>query len=153
MDQRTYEINRLSCLNGLLCETNKILTECLRIGLPTTNMGLSHSPFVPNVFGVPQMDPRFVDYPGFSHSGYDYRGGYPFGYNTPSISGWPTSPSTIAPTHVDPFVRERVGFSHTPTTPWTVSPYTAEIERQRFQALLARQQYEAMAGGWRPFGI
>jgi hypothetical protein len=150
MDQRTYEINRLNCLNELLCETINCLARAQRIGLPTTGVGLSHSQFVPNFFGVPTMDPRsVVDYPGFSHSGVDYSRVYPFGYNT----NWPTGPSTMAPTHVDPFLRERVGFSHTPTTPWQISPYTAEIERQRLQALLARQQYEAMASGWRPFGI
>jgi hypothetical protein len=160
MDQKSFEISRLNLLNECLCETIAVLARAQRIGSPVTGMGLSHSPFVPNVFGVPTMDPRSVaEYPGFSHSGYNYGSVYPLGYNAP-ISGWPTQYTGLPQTHVDPFLRERVGFgglSHTsvPTTPWAISPYTAEIERQRLQALFARQQYEAMAAtGWRtPFGI
>lgn len=154
-----FEINRLSQLNECLCATIDILTRAQRIGLPSTGMGLTHSPFVPNLFGVPTMDPRqVVDYAGFSHSPYNYANGYPFGYNAHAVTGWPTGqtalPQTfVDPYRVDPFLRERVGLSHTPTTPWNVTPYAAEIERQRLQALLARQQYEAMATGWRPFGI
>ncbi|MBK9266438.1 MAG: hypothetical protein IPM54_42455 [Polyangiaceae bacterium] len=154
MDLKTNEIYRLNCLNECLCETISVLARAQRIGLPSTGMGLSHTPFVTSPFGVgvPTVDPRsVVEYPGFSHSGYDYRGMYPFGYNT--IPGWQSTPGAIPQTFVDPFNRERVGFSHTPTTPWQISPYAAEIERQRLQALLARQQYEAMVGGWRPFGI
>ena len=158
MDQKSFEINRLNLLNECLCQTIEVLARAQRIGSPTGAMGLSHTPFVPNLFGVPQMDPRaVVDYPGFSHSGYNYGGGYPFGYNPPSIANWPTG-YTGPQTYVDPFNRERVGvggFSHTglPNTAWTISPYAAEFERQRLQALYARQQYEAMATGWRPFGI
>jgi hypothetical protein len=159
MDQRSFEINRLNQLNECLCETISVLARAQRIGMPTTGMGLSHSPFVPNVFGVPTMDPRaVVDYPGFNHSGYNYGNPYGFGYNAQPISGWPTAYAGLPQTHVDPFLRERVGFgglSHTTpqNTAWTISPYAAEIERQRIQALFAaRQQYEAMATGWRPFG-
>ncbi len=149
MDQKSFEISRLNLLNECLCQTIEVLARAQRIG--TTGMGLSHSPFVPNLFGVPTMDPRsVVEYPGFNHSGYNYGNVYPFGYNA-QYTGLPQ-------THVDPFLRERVGLgglSHTslPNTQWTISPYTAEIERQRLQALFARQQYEAMATGWRPFGI
>lgn len=155
MDQKSFEINRLQLLNECLCETINALTRAQRIGSPSTGMGLSHSPFVPNYFGVPTMDARtVVEYPGFSHSPYNYGNLYPYGYNAHTIAGW-TSPATLPQTHVDPFLRERVGFSHTglPNTTWPVSPYAAEIERQRLQALFARQQYEAMATGWRPFGI
>jgi len=154
MDQKTYELNRLNCLNECLCETVSMLARAQRIGLPAT--GLAHTPFASNIFGLPTMDPRSVaEYPGFSHSGYDYRNVVPFAYGTHAIAGWPAGPSTIPQTFVDPFVRERVGFTHTglPTTSWTISPYAAEIERQRIQALLARQQYKAMASGWRPYGI
>jgi hypothetical protein len=63
-------------------------------------MGLSHSPFVPNVFGVPAMDPRTVEYPGFSHSPYNYGNVYPFGYNAQSIPGWPTQYAGLPQTHV-----------------------------------------------------
>ncbi len=159
MDQKSFEINRLNLLNECLCQTIEVLARAQRIGSPTTAMGLSHSPFVPNVFGVPTMDPRAVpDYPGFSHSGYNYGNPYPFGFNTPGIAGWPAGYTGLPQTHVDPFLRERVGLnglSHTglPNTSWNISPYTAEIERQRLQALYARQQYEAMATGWRPFGV
>jgi len=159
MDQKSFEINRLNLLNECLCETIGVLARAQRIGLPTSGMGLSHSPFVPNVFGVPTMDPRaVVDYPGFNHSGYNYGTPYPFGYNAQAISGWPTAYAGQPQTFVDPFLRDRVGLgglSHTtpPNTSWTISPYAAEIERQRLQTLLARQQYEAMATGWRPFGI
>jgi hypothetical protein len=159
MDQKSFEISRLNLLNECLCETIAVIARAQRIGSPVTGMGLSHSQFVPNLFGVPTMDPRsVVDYPGFSHSGYNYGNGYPFGYNAP-VAGWPAQYTGLPQTHVDPFLRERVGLgglSHTslPTTPWAISPYTVEIERQRLQALLARQQYEAMATGWRtPFGI
>ncbi|HMY15825.1 MAG TPA: hypothetical protein PKA58_05830 [Polyangium sp.] len=154
MDQKSFEINRLNVLNECLCETIAILARAQRIGMPSTNAGLSHTPFTPNFFGVPAMDPRsFVDYSGLSHSPYNYGGVYPY-YNAHNLAGW-TNTSALPQTHVDPFLRDRVGFSHTglPNTGWTFSPYAAEIERQRFQALLARQQYEAMAGGWRPFGI
>jgi hypothetical protein len=153
MDQKSFEIGRLNVLNECLCETIAVLARAQRIGLPATGMGLSHSQFVPNVFGVPTMDPRsMVEYPGFSHSGYNYGNVYPFGYNA-AIAGWPTA-TGLPQTFVDPFLRERVGLSHTTNTPWTITPYAAEIERQRLQALLARQQYEAMATGWRtPFGI
>lgn len=153
---KSFEINRLNLLNECLCQTIEVLARAQRIG--TTGMGLSHSPFVPNVFGVPAMDPRTVEYPGFSHSAYNYANVYPFGYNAQAIAGWPTQYTGLPQTHVDPFLRERVGLgglSHTtlPNTQWTISPYTNEIERQRLQALFARQQYEAMATGWRPFGI
>jgi hypothetical protein len=156
MDQKSFEINRLNLLNECLCQTIEVLARAQRIG--TTGMGLSHSPFVPNVFGVPGMDPRTVEYPGFAHSPYNYGNVYPFGYNAQSIPGWPAQYTGVPQTHVDPFNRDRVGpggFSHTtlPNTQWAISPYTAEIERQRLQALYARQQYEAMATGWRPFGI
>jgi len=156
MDHKSFEINRLNLLNECLCETIGILARAQRIGLPSTGAGLTHSPFTPNVFGVPTMDPRaMVEYPGFSHSPYNYGNVYPFGYNynAQPVAGWPAGQTALPQTFVDPFVRERVGFSHTPTTPWTITPYAAEIERQRLQALLARQQYEAMATGWRPFGI
>lgn len=157
MDQKSFEISRLNLLNECLCQTIEVLARAQRIGSPTGGMGLSHTPFVPNLFGVPTMDPRaVVDYPGFSHSGYNY-GGYPFGYNTPAIANWPAGYTGLPQTYVDPFNRERVGLgglSHTsfPNTGWAISPYTAEIERQRLQALFARQQYEAMAT-WRPFGV
>jgi hypothetical protein len=160
MDQKSFEINRLNLLNECLCETIAVLARAQRIGLPTTGMGLTHSPFVPNLFGVPTMDPRsVVEYPGFNHSGYNYGNMYPFGYNAHSIAGWPAQYTGVPQTHIDPFLRERVGvngLSHTasvPNTAWTISPYAAEIERQRLQALFARQQYEAMATGWRPFGV
>jgi hypothetical protein len=159
MDQKSFEINRLNLLNECLCQTIEVLARAQRIGSPTGAMGLSHSPFVPNLFGVPTMDPRAaVDYPGFAHSGYNYGNAYPFGYNAAPIAGWPAQYTGAPQTHVDPFLRERVGLgglSHTslPNTPWAVSPYAAEIERQRIQALYARQQYEALATGWRPFGI
>lgn len=152
MDQKAFEISRLCQLNECLCATIDILTRAQRIGLPSTGVGLSHSPFTPSLFGVPTMDPRnVVDYSGFSHSPYNYGNVYPFGYNAQPVAAWPTQQAL--PLSVDPFVSQRVGFSHTPATPWTVTPYAAEIERQRLQALLARQQYEAMATAWRPFGI
>jgi hypothetical protein len=153
MDHKSFEINRLNLLNECLCETIAVLARAQRIGLPSTGMGLSHAPFVQTPFGVPAMDPRAVEYPGFQHSPYNYNYGnvYPFGYTQPLV-GWPT-PTAIPQTHVDPFVRDRVGFSHTPNTQWNISPYAAEIERQRLQAYIARQQYEAMATGWRPFGV
>lgn len=155
MDQKSFEINRLNLLNECLCETIAVLARAQRIGLPFAGMGLSHTPFTPNFFGVPAMDPRSsVEYPGFSHSPYNYGTGYPYGYNGQTLAGW-TAQGAVPQTHVDPFLRDRVGFSHTglPTTSWTISPYAAEIERQRLQALIARQQYEAMAASWRPFGI
>jgi hypothetical protein len=158
MDQKSFELNRLQLLNECLCETIGALTRAQRIGLPSTGMGLSHTPFVPNFFGMPTMDPRLdprsvVDYSGLSHTPYNYPGVLPYGYNAHSFAGW-TSPTALPQTHVDPFRSERVGFSHTglPNTSWPISQYAAEIERQRIQALLARQQYEAMAT-WRPFGI
>jgi len=150
MNHQAFELNRLNMLNECLCETIAVLARAQRIGLPATGVGLSHSPFVQNPF-VPTMDPRTVEYPGFNHSPYNYGNVYPFGY-TQQLAGWPTN-TTIPQTFVDPFIRERVGLSHTPNTQWAVSPYAAEIERQRLQAYLARQQYEAMATGWRPFGI
>ena len=156
MDQKSFEINRLNLLNECLCETIAVLARAQRIGLPSTAMGLNHTPFVPNFFGMPAMDPRsVVDYSGFQHSPYTYGGVYPYGYNAHSLGNWPTATTGVPQTFVDPFIRERVGLSHTslPNTTWTISPYTAEIERQRLQALLARQQYEAMATGWRPFGV
>lgn len=152
MDQKSFEINRLNVLNECLCETIAILARAQRIGMPSTGAGLSHTPFTPNYFGVPTVDPRtLADYSGFSHSPYNYGGVYPY-YNAHNLASW-TNPTATPQTHVDPFLRDRVGFSHTglPNTPWTLSPYAAEIERQRL--LLARQQYEAMANGWRPFGI
>ena len=153
MDHKSFEINRLNLLNECLCATIENLARAQRIGLPVAGMGLSHTPFVQNPFAVPAMDPRTVEYPGFQHSPYNYNYGnvYPFGYTQP-LAGWPAA-NAIPQTFVDPFVRERVGFSHTPNTQWTISPYAAEIERQRLQAYLARQQYEAMATGWRPFGV
>jgi len=160
MDQKSFEISRLNQLNECLCETIAVLARAQRIGLPTSGMGLTHSPFVPNLFGVPAMDPRStVDYPGFTHSAYNYGNVYPFGYNAHPVAGWPNVYNGVPQTHVDPFIRERSGlggFSHSamPNAAWNISPYAAEIERQRLQALYARQQYEAMATGWRtPFGV
>ena len=150
MNHQAFEINRLNLLNECLCETIAVLARAQRIGLQSTGVGLSHSPFAQNPF-VPAMDPRAVEYPGFSHSPYNYGNVYPFGY-TQQVAGWPAG-NTMPQTFVDPFLRERVGLSHTPNPQWTITPYAAEIERQRLQAYLARQQYEAMATGWRPFGI
>jgi len=155
MDQKSFEINRLNLLNECLCQTIEVLARAQRIGSPFTGMGLAHTPFTPNFFGVPAMDPRAaVEYPGLSHSPYNYGTGYPYGYNGHTVAGW-TGQAGVPQTHVDPFLRDRVGFSHTglPNTSWSISPYATEIERQRLQALIARQQYEAMAAGWRPFGI
>lgn len=159
MDQKSFEITRLNVLNECLCETIAQLARAQRIGLPGGGVGLSHTPFTPNFYGVPTMDPRtVVDYPGLVHSPYSYGNAYPYGYNLHSIAGWPAGHPGLAQTFaVDPFQRERVGLnglSHTglPNSSWTISPYAAEIERQRIQALVARQQYE-MATGWRPFGI
>lgn len=152
MDQTSsFDIARLCQLNECLCATIEILTRAQRIGLPSTGVGLSHSPFTPNLFGVvPTMAPRaMVEYPGFAHSAYNYGSAYPF-YN--AVAGWPTQQTALPQTSVDPFLRERVGFTHTPSTPWNITPYAAEIERQRLQALFARQ-YDPMATVWRPFGI
>lgn len=158
MDSRNYEIAQLNKLNQLLIETCGILADrCQRAGLQGMT-GLSHTTFGQNVFGVPAMgvDPRTVigDFssPGFMHSSYYPYGVYPsYGYNTQSISGWPGS--TVSP-HLDPFARERVGLSHTAVgTPWTLSPYEIAARQRDLQAQALRQQYEAMAVGWRPFGI
>jgi len=150
-------ILRLTHLNDCLCQTIGILTQAQRIGLPTNGMGMFHASFVPPVFGVPTMDPRaVVDHPGFGHSGYNYGNPYPFGYTAHSVAGWPATYNGVPQTHLDPFFRERVGVTQStnfPNTSWnTISPLV-DYDRQRLQALYARQQYEAMAGLRSPFGI
>ncbi len=165
MNNQNLDIAQLSHLNGLLIETCRILSDrCQRVGL----QGMGGSPqatFGQPGFGVPTMggvDPRSVggDFsnPGFTHSSYYPYGVYPqYGYNTQSIAGWPGS--NVSPTHLDPFIRERVGMggglSHTGgTTPWTLSPYEIAARQRDLQAQALRQQYEAMAAGFRtPFGI
>lgn len=164
MDIRNNEIAQLNKLNGLLIETCGILAErCQRASFQGMG-GLLHSTFGQPVFGVPTMggvDPRSVvgDFstPGFAHSSYYPYGVYPqYGFNTQSIVGWPGS--AVPATNIDPFLRERVGMgglSHTTVgTPWALSPFEIAARQRDLQAQALRQQYEAMAAGWRPsFGI
>jgi hypothetical protein len=148
MDPKTYEINNLRILNDYLTQTCELLARAQRIN-QTGTMGLSHSTFGPNVFGVPVqgMDPRAVDFNniGLSHSPY----GVPYTYGQ-SLPVWPGAEVGRLPTFVDPFATQR-GLSHTPWTGW--SPYAAaEIARQReMQSIIARLQYEAAC--LRPFGV
>jgi hypothetical protein len=175
MDSKTYEINNLRVLNDYLTQTIEVLARVQRMNLSGYGpQGLTHTPFGPtNAFGVPtpqgigNVDPRSIDYTGvgLAHSPYNYPGmglshspySYPYGYPGGAF-GFGGQPSF--PTFVDPFVSQR-GLSHTgiPTgVPGAVpvpgqypgwSPLAVEIQRQReLQAILARQQYEAM---WRPF--
>jgi hypothetical protein len=147
MDPRTYEINNLRTLNDYLTQTIEVLARAQRIGLNSGMGGLTHTPFVPNVFGMPVqgmgVDPRAVDFNvGLGHSPY----GVPYGCG-PSFSAWPNTEVGRFPTYVDPFIAQR-GLSHSPGQ-WTGgwSPYNAELARQReLQSIIARQQYEAM---WR----
>lgn len=143
MDPKTYEINRLCVLNDYLTQAINVLSCAQRIGL-NGNIGLTHTTFGPNVFGLPVqgmgVDPRSVDFNvGLAHSPY----GVPFTFG-PSIGAWPTTEPGRFPTYVDPFVAQR-GLSHSPAQWGGWNPYTAELARQReLQAILARQQYEAM---------
>jgi hypothetical protein len=161
MDSKTYEINNLRILNDYLTQTIEVLARVQRMNLSGYGpQGLTHTPFGPtNAFGMPTpqgvgtVDPRGIDYTGvgLTHSPYTYPYGYPGG-----AFGFGGQPSF--PTFVDPFVAQR-GLSHTGIpagVPGGVpgqypgwSPLAVEIQRQReLQAILARQQYEAM---WRPF--
>jgi hypothetical protein len=157
MDNKTYENTNLRILNDCLTQTIEVLARAQRLGLAAYGpQGLTHTGFGPTgVFGVPTpqgigVDPRGIDYTGvgLSHTPYGFPYAYPgqaFGFG-----GQPAFPA-----FVDPFVAQR-GLSHTgiptgitgtlPGQTWTGwSPLAVEIQRQReLQALLARQQYEAM---------
>ena len=146
MDPKTYEINNLRILNDYLTQTIEVLARAQRIGL-NRDMGLTHTTFGPNIFGVSVpmgVDPRSVD---FGNAGLGHT---PYGVNPyacgPSFSAWPGTDINRFPTFVDPFLAQR-GLNHT-TAQWNGwNPYAAEYARQReLQSILARQQYEAM---WR----
>jgi hypothetical protein len=148
MDPRTYEINNLRTLNDYLTQTIEVLARAQRIGLNSSSMGLTHSTFVPNIFGVPVqgmgVDPRGVDFNnvGLGHSAYGVN---PYACG-PSFSAWPNTEVGRFPTYVDPFLAQR-GLSHSQQVQWGGgwSPFTAELARQReLQSIIARQQYEAM---------